>query len=115
MERRFRNLQSPKYLGSDKRSKAREQEGVSAQRKRQGFDVAVNPLSGQPRLFGRPRRRFFPRTQVLFRRGGCPGSYGTDRLTATPTSGTGNADTRTLVRDCEWVFKLSAPVGGTDV
>jgi hypothetical protein len=44
MERRFRNLQSPKYLGSDKRFKAREQEGVSAQRKRQGFDVAVNPL-----------------------------------------------------------------------
>lgn len=28
---------------------------------------------------------------MLFRRGGCPGSYGTDRLTATPTSGDGNA------------------------
>jgi hypothetical protein len=54
MERRFRNLQSPKYLGSDKRFKAREQEGVSAQRKRQGFDVAVNPLSGQP---GSPRSK----------------------------------------------------------
>ena len=47
MERRFRNLQSPKYLGNDKRFKAWEQEGVFAQRKRQGFDVAVNPPSGQ--------------------------------------------------------------------
>ena len=66
MERRFRNPRSPKYLGSDKRFKVREQEGVSAQRKRQGFDVAVKPLSGQPRLFGRPRRRFFPRTNKCF-------------------------------------------------
>jgi hypothetical protein len=47
MECRFRNLQSPKYLGSDKRFKARKQEGVSAQRKRQGFDVAVNPTKAR--------------------------------------------------------------------
>jgi hypothetical protein len=78
MECRFRNLQSPKYLGSDKRFKAREQEGVSAQRKRQGFDVAVNPLSGHPgclegrgAVFSRePTSAFLPRRLSWFLRRG---------------------------------------------
>jgi hypothetical protein len=118
MECRFRNLQSPKHLGSDERFKAREQEDVSAQRKRQGFDVAVNPLSGHPWLFGRPRRRFFPRTNkcfsaeavalVLTARTG---------LTATPTSGNGNAGKirERWFETADGSLKLSAPVGGTDV
>jgi hypothetical protein len=41
------------YLGGDGKSEAREREGSFAKRARQGFDVAVNPLSDQLQLFER--------------------------------------------------------------
>jgi hypothetical protein len=41
------------YLGGDRKSETREREGSFVKQERQGFDLAVNPLSDQLQLFER--------------------------------------------------------------